>query len=78
MFSLLMFMTPKYRAMLINLKDYEYVDPGYDYPGWKMGVLNRLKNEQMLSEDMEDHSSFPISGLEYHDGKARLIHSIPF
>ena len=40
-------MTPKYQAMLINLKDYEYTDPGYDYPGWKMGVLNRVKNEQI-------------------------------
>lgn len=32
---------------LFNLRDFEYVDPGFDYPAWKLAALNRLKNTQV-------------------------------
>lgn len=40
-------LTPKYRSLLINLKDFTYVDPGFGFPSWKLDLLNRLKNEQI-------------------------------
>lgn len=40
-------MTPQIRAKLIGLKDFEYTDPGYDYPSWKLDAVNRLKNVQV-------------------------------
>ena len=40
-------MTPQIRAKLIDLKDFEYTDPGYDYPAWKLDAVNRLKNVQV-------------------------------
>ncbi len=40
-------MTPGIRAKLISLKDFEYTDPGYDYPQWKLDAVNRLKNRQI-------------------------------
>ena len=36
-------MTSDIRAKLIELKDFEYTDPGYDYPQWKLDAVNRLK-----------------------------------
>ena len=40
-------MTPSIRAQLIDLKDFEYTDPGFDYPAWKLDAVNRLKNRQI-------------------------------
>ena len=40
-------MTPAIRAKLIDLKDFEYADPGFDYPKWKLDAVNRLKNRQI-------------------------------
>ena len=40
-------MTPAIRAKLIELKDFEYTDPGFDYPQWKLDAVNRLKNRQI-------------------------------
>ncbi len=40
-------MTPAIRAKLIELKDFEYEDPGFDYPRWKLDAVNRLKNRQI-------------------------------
>ena len=40
-------LTPAIRAKLVELKDFEYIDPGYDHPAWKLEVLNRLKNRQI-------------------------------
>ena len=33
-------LTPKFRSILINLKDFTYTDPGYEYPAWKLEILN--------------------------------------
>lgn len=40
-------MTPSIQAKLIELKDFEYADPGYDYPKWKLDAVNRLKEHQL-------------------------------
>ena len=40
-------MTPGIRAKLVDLKDFEYEDPGFDYPKWKLDAVNRLKNVQI-------------------------------
>ncbi len=40
-------MTSKIKAKLIELKDFEYQDPGFDYPQWKLDALNRLKEVQI-------------------------------
>ena len=40
-------LTPKIRAKLIDLKDFEYVDPGFGYPKWKLDAVNRLKNRMV-------------------------------
>ncbi len=40
-------MTPAIRAKLVELKDFEYTDPGFDYPKWKLDAANRLKNRQI-------------------------------
>ncbi len=40
-------MTPGIRAKLIELKDFEYTDPGYGYPKWKLDAVNRLKRRQI-------------------------------
>lgn len=40
-------MTPAIRAKLQDLKDFEYTDPGYDYPKWKLDAVNKLKNRQV-------------------------------
>lgn len=40
-------MTPAIRAKLIDLKDFEYEDPGFGYPRWKLNAVNKLKNAQV-------------------------------
>ncbi len=40
-------MTPLLRSILINLKDFDYTNPGFGYPDWKIKTLNRLKNKQI-------------------------------
>lgn len=40
-------LTSSIRAKLVALKDFEYEDPGYGYPAWKLEVANRLKNSQI-------------------------------
>ncbi len=40
-------MTSSIKAKLIELKDFEYTDPGFDYPQWKLDAVNRLKNRQI-------------------------------
>ena len=40
-------LTPAIRAKLIALKDFEYADPGLEYPQWKLDAANRLKNCQI-------------------------------
>ena len=40
-------LTPAIRAKLVALKDFEYADPGLDYPQWKLDAANRLKDRQI-------------------------------
>lgn len=40
-------LTPQIRAKLVELKDFEYQDPGFDYPQWRLDAANRLKNVQI-------------------------------
>ena len=40
-------LTSAIRAKLIELKDFEYQDPGFDYPKWKLDAVNRLKDVQI-------------------------------
>lgn len=40
-------LTPAIRAKLVALKDFEYTDPGLDYPQWKLDAANRLKSCQI-------------------------------
>lgn len=40
-------LTPDLRRRLIALKDFEYEDPGFGYPAWKLEVANRLKRQQI-------------------------------
>ena len=40
-------LTPDMRRRLIALKDFEYEDPGFGYPAWKLEVANRLKRQQI-------------------------------
>ena len=40
-------LTSDIRAKLIELKDFEYQDPGFDYPKWKLDAVNRLKDVQI-------------------------------
>lgn len=40
-------LTPGIRAKLIELKDFQYQDPGYGYPKWKLDAVNKLKNIQI-------------------------------
>ena len=39
--------TPDIRAKLIELKDFKYEDPGFDYPKWKLEAVNHLKDVQI-------------------------------
>ncbi len=40
-------LTSDIRAKLVVLKDFEYEDPGFGYPAWKLEVANRLKNQMI-------------------------------
>lgn len=40
-------LTPAIRAKLIDLKDFEYENPGFDYPLWKLDAVNHLKDVQI-------------------------------
>lgn len=40
-------LTSELRALLIALKDFEYVDPGLGYPAWKLASVNRLKDRMI-------------------------------
>ena len=40
-------LTSDIRAKLVNLKDFEYEDPGFDFPEWKLGAANRLKDHMI-------------------------------
>lgn len=40
-------LTSSTRAKLIALKDFEYKDPGFDYPKWKLDAVNKLKDVQI-------------------------------
>ncbi len=40
-------LTPRIRAKLVDLKDFEYTDPGFDYPQWKLDAVNKLKNRMV-------------------------------
>lgn len=42
-------LTPDIRAKLIALKDFEYEDPGLDYPQWKLDAVNKLKERQIAA-----------------------------
>ena len=42
-------MTPAIRAKLVDLRDFEYSDPGFGYPAWKLDACNRLK-DRMLAD----------------------------
>lgn len=41
--------TSDIKAKLISLKDYEYLDPGFDYPRWKLDTANKFKSKQIDS-----------------------------
>ncbi|MBR0367845.1 MAG: hypothetical protein IJH86_05565 [Clostridia bacterium] len=40
-------MTPRLKSTLVNLKTFDYENLGYDYPGWKIETLNRLKDRRI-------------------------------
>ena len=40
-------LTPAIHAKLVALKDFEYADPGMDYPAWKLAAANRLKDRMV-------------------------------
>jgi hypothetical protein len=40
-------MTPQLKSTLINLKNFDYENPGFDYPDWKIETLNRLKDHHI-------------------------------
>ena len=42
-------MTPAIRSKLISLKRFEYQDPGFGYPTWKLDVANRLMHDQIAA-----------------------------
>lgn len=42
-------LTSRIRAKLIALKDFEYTDPGFDYPRWKLDAVNKLKDCQIAA-----------------------------
>ena len=42
-------MTPAIRSKLISLKRFEYQDPGFGYPAWKLDVANRLMHDQIAA-----------------------------
>lgn len=40
-------LTSSMRAKLVALKDFEYDDPGFGYPSWKLDVANKLKRDMI-------------------------------
>ncbi len=40
-------LTPELRADLVNLKSFEYEDPGEGFPAWKLRLCNELKDRQI-------------------------------
>lgn len=40
-------MTPRLKSTLLNLKSFDYENPGFDFPDWKIGTLNRLKDRRI-------------------------------
>jgi len=40
-------LTPRIRDRLMAIKDFEYQDPGFAYPAWKLDVVNRLLRRQI-------------------------------
>lgn len=40
-------LTSDIRAKLVALKDFEYTDPGLDYPTWKLETVNRCKDRMI-------------------------------
>lgn len=40
-------MTPAICAKLLDLKDFEHGNPGFDCPRWKLDSVNKLKNVQI-------------------------------
>ena len=40
-------LTSSIHAKLVELKNFEYQDPGFDYPKWKLDAVNRLKDIQI-------------------------------
>lgn len=40
-------LTSDIRAKLVALRDFEYADPGFDYPTWKLDAVNRLKDKMI-------------------------------
>lgn len=40
-------LTSEIRAKLIELRDFEYTDPGFDYPKWKLDAVNKLKDHMV-------------------------------
>lgn len=39
--------TSDIRAKLVTLKDFEYTDPGFDYPAWKLDAAQRCKDRMI-------------------------------
>ena len=40
-------LTSDIRSKLVALKDFEYEDPGFGYPAWKLEVANRIKTQMI-------------------------------
>ena len=40
-------LTPAVREKLVALRDFEYADPGFGYPKWKLDAANKLKDRQV-------------------------------
>ena len=39
--------TSDIRTKLVTLKDFEYTDPGFDYPAWKLDAVQRCKDRMI-------------------------------
>lgn len=42
-------LTPQIRAKLVTLRDFEYQDPGFGYPAWKLDAANWLTRHQIAA-----------------------------
>ena len=38
---------PEIRSALISLKTFSFTNPGYDFPDWRVDVLNKMKDFQI-------------------------------